>query len=107
MISRKQRLSNACTHRQYWGQYVTNDIKRDLFVLVGDNINNNDEGHTSSFGMDLNQWDSLASVIIMRNAKNHNALKVSMKKAGDFISLAGLVSLLKEAARQIKEQGGV
>lgn len=107
MISRKERLSNACTHRQYWGQYVTDDIKRELWDLVGDNIKNNDEGHTSSFGMNLWRWDTLASLIISCNPKNLNKLKSQLKANGDYLSYAGLVSLLKEAARQLKEQGGV
>lgn len=90
----------ATAHRAYHGQYVTEDIK-DL-VLKTYSV----ETLRSAFRYDkhfnsieLVNWD------MMGISLNYNhTLKMKLKENGDFITMAGIVCILKEAARQIISQ---
>lgn len=94
MFSRKDYINGNCSHGEYYSQFVTEEIK----MLV-----------TSQFGkkrikealkegehltkIPLQEWDYLAGFI-----------SPDMRKQGDYLTLSGAVSILKEAARQVAKQ---
>ena len=84
MFTRKDYLDDKCSHREYYGQFVTNSHK----ALV------------KSFNVDgsnktpLYVWDGLPFI----------TLAISMGSVGDSPTLAGKVCIFKEACRQTKEE---
>ena len=93
--TRIQRLNNACTHEQYFNQFVTPEVlstvanrfsKASLIKAIeADHHLNN---------IPLSKWDSVAFII--RPHVSH-----LLKDAGDFYTLAGGVCIAKAAARII------
>lgn len=92
--TRQQYLAGECTHAEYYGQFVTDGKKRILHRLE-DKIKRSNDPHFND--IPLKQWDQLAPAI-------YPTLSKQMKETGDCLSLAGAVCVLKEAARQMKEE---
>jgi hypothetical protein len=90
MITRKQYMSGESTHREYYGQFVTESIKNSLLVYIGKELimNSTDESFND---IPLSKWDRLPTV--------GNGLR----ECGDVPTLSGSVCIYKEAAKQIKE----
>lgn len=93
MFTRTQYLDRECSHRTYYGQFVTDATKRAVknYIGVGKLKNSTDEHFND---IPLKTWDSLPS------AYNRQA----MESCGDYLTLAGRVCIMKEAARQILEE---
>ena len=92
MKTRKMYLNNECTYREYNAQFVTKYIINLVKSNIGlDRILNSKDEHLNDIR--LSEWDRLA-----------NCINPDFKSCGDFTSLAGKVCVLKEAAKQIKEQ---
>lgn len=96
MKTRKQYMAKECTHREYYGQFVTPTIKamvlhgftrEELAASKDQNLND----------LPLERWDRLAG----GNSSTLCALR--LKEVGDLPSLGSAVCILKEAARQIIE----
>lgn len=95
MYTRKDYLNKKCTHREYYSQFVTHqirDIARFSFgvqrlkeeFLKDENLN----------GIPLGFWD---------RATNGFSCNKAMMEHGDYSTISGKVCVLKEAARQIIE----
>ena len=97
MFTRKQRLANECTHREYFAQFVTDGTRTAVLNSIGlSALKGSTDLHLND--IPLQRWDNTSFYI----------QSGSMEKAGDWLSPAGKVCILKEAARQIldAETGG-
>ena len=89
-------IPRDAAHRTYYAQFVNQKIKDTVSRLIGiDFIRASKE---SSFNdIPLYRWDFVAPAI------STHELCQKLKEVGDYATLAGLVCIAKEAARQIKE----
>jgi hypothetical protein len=100
IYTRKQLLNKECTHRQYYAQFVNEGLKNlvnrwfsteELTKAI------KEDEHLNS--IPLHRWDACSDSV-----KNSGfGLSAQLKERGDGLSLAGLVCICKEAARQIIE----
>lgn len=93
--TRKQRLDDECTHREYFAQFATAATKNIVMQRIGIKaiLTSNDDS-LNDIGLDT--WDCLPD--FPRSTFDH------MKQLGDSMSMAGKVCIYKEAAKQIKEE---
>jgi hypothetical protein len=82
--SRQDYLNNICSHREYYAQFVTEPIKAIVNHNLGNEIIASNDEHFND--IPLCKWDNLSSHV----------------STGD--SLCAKVCILKECAKQIKEQ---
>lgn len=93
VYTRKDYMSNKCTHKEYYGQLVTQGMKEHIARAIPQAL---DRSTDPSFNdIPLSTWDRIGLAYGLRN--EFNAL-------GDIKSDAGMVCVLKEAARQVKEK---
>jgi len=97
MKTRQQYLNGECSHREYHSQFVNESIIK----LVEDGIGiktilASTVPHLND--IPLKKWDALAEHF------KYMHLSAKLKEAGDYLTLAGSVCILKEAAKQIKER---
>jgi hypothetical protein len=94
MITRKDYLEGRATHSEYYGQFVS-AMHFAILNLEHEKIKNSTDKHFNDIPLEF--WQQLALP-----APTYTARK--MKEAGDYVTLAGAVCILKEAARQLKEK---
>ena len=94
-FTRKQYMDGECTHDQYYDQFVTQDLKNTVLRSIPEKqiIWSKDESFND---IPLRSWDWMARLNPVEPKK--------FKEFGDFTTLAGQVSALKAAARQIREE---
>lgn len=98
MYTRQQYLNRECTHSDYYGQFVTPAI-RDIVLSrynkkqLMDSLAQDE--HLNS--IPLASWDMLGASL----EATLTGLGAKMKEAGDYLTLSGIVCVLKTAARQI------
>jgi hypothetical protein len=87
----------ARAHRAYYSQYVTEEIKQRLLrrILLAELLNSTDQYLND---IRLGRWDA-----IVRNLPRTTVQQ--LRENGDWLSLGTGVCILKEAARQIIEEG--
>lgn len=92
MFTRKQYMNHECSHREYYAQFVTEGTRQVVLQSIGrERLEGSTDPHLND--IPLRRWD-------------HTPLWLpqgSMKERGDWLSPAGKVCILKEAARQILE----
>lgn len=94
-MTRKDRLENRCTHREYYAQFVTEDIRRMVVDRFGmDRLQRSTDPHLND--IPLQHWDALGVPFPRHIAE-------WMRAEGDFPTMAGWVCIAKEAARQAIE----
>ncbi len=93
-FSRAEYLEGRCTHREYYGQFVTEEVKREVARSIGiDKLKASRDQHFND--VPLSHWDNLS---------HSNKSLLSIPENGTrFYSLCGGVCILKEAARQLVE----
>lgn len=88
--------THRCNHREYYGQYVNDDVRGSVLTVMGENRLIQAFHLDGSFNsIPLFKWDALGVVFNFYNA---------MKTRGDTPSLEGKVYILKEAAQQIVDK---
>jgi hypothetical protein len=90
MFTRKDYLG----HRQYYAQFVNQAVKAKVSYLR-ERIKQSHDEHLND--IKLCTWDALAQSLPRFCFER-------MRELGDFMTQAGAVCILKEAAKQIKEQ---
>ena len=96
IITRQEYMNNEATHREDYGQFVSKTTKGALIerfglkkivkhIKTGDDIGHKDR-------IQLQAWDNTPLY-----------MGASLEDAGDFLTAAGKVCILKEAARQLAE----
>lgn len=93
--------SNMSAFREYYAQYVNVTVWSLVFRAFGTYrlVASIDEHFND---ISLFEWDTLARSL-MSHVEKTKCLSDQFKANGDFITLAGIVFVLKEAARQIVE----
>lgn len=93
---RSDYLSGACTHREYYAQFVTDYIKTQLVArMPAERWKESTCEHFND--IPLLWWDRNSIIATDADAK--------FRELGDYPTLAGRVCILKEAARQCREEG--
>lgn len=93
-FSRQDYLDKRCTHEEYYTQYVTKGVLSTVArVISTDRIKKSTDEHFND--IPLYHWDT---VLIPCPAN----VAWAMRHRGDFSTLAGMVCIAKEAARQIR-----
>ena len=92
MLSRKDYLSGECSHREYYAQFVSCDIKVAVVQIIGT------EALLASVDENLNdiplvKWQTIPKY----------GLAITMQECGDYLTQAGWVCIVKEAGQQIIE----
>lgn len=90
--TREQYMNNECTHRQYYAQFVTDKTKERVKIALGDKLNTTKDPAMNDIPLQI--WDTM---LLVYNAD-------VMDAANDYLTLGGKVCILKEAARQLKEE---
>jgi hypothetical protein len=86
-------MNNRCTHRQYYAQFVTEEMKSRLVQYIGlDRLLESKDEHLNDIS--LRTWDLFIA----------GPLAISLRSVGDYPTIAGNVCIAKEAARQIIEE---
>lgn len=102
-FTRADYMANRCTHRQYYGQFVSPAIKAVILRQIGRPVlMASKDGHLND--IPLAQWDAMSS-------NNKSLLAIPNELDSGFsdsngqriYSLGGGVCILKEAARQMIE----
>lgn len=98
MITRQQYLNKQATHEEYYSQFVTPFIKKIVENHIGlDKIKDSNDHHFNDIPLRL--WDNASNWL-----KYYPTVFNQLKEAGDYATLAGLVCILKQAARELKEE---
>lgn len=93
LFSRKEYLDGVCSHSEYYGQLVNESVKDAVRTHWGiERLMAARDPHLNDLPLD--GWDRIF---------NYN-LTQDIKELGDYWTIAGRVSLLKTAARQIIEE---
>ena len=96
IITRKDYLNGKYNHRQYYGQFVNDNVKLMVIDKIGiKRILNSKDEHFNDIPITI--WDNIGLPY---------GIGELLKSAQDFYTLAGQVCILKESARQIKEKYG-
>ena len=93
IYTRKDYMTNKCTHEEYYGQLVTQVMKDHIARAIPQSLARSTDPHFND--IPLSTWDRLGMMYGLRS---------EFKELGDFRSKAGIVCVLKEAARQVKEE---
>ena len=91
IFTRKDYMSDKCTHKEYYSQFVTQDIKDHVIRALHQSIAASKDSNFNDIPLDT--WDRIGAFSVQ---------SAEFKKLGDFRTAAGVVCVLKEAARQIK-----
>ena len=120
MKTRKQRLNNEVSHREYFAQFVNDEVKKAVVDNIGlDALLNSKDEHLNDIPME--KWDTLSGYA-WRRAENEETMTVwprtetdilpveinKLREAGEvgkryLPSNATLVCIYKEAGKQIIE----
>jgi len=92
MKTREQYLDGKCTHREYYAQFVSERTKSSVLSAIGlDSLLASTDKHLND--IPLKTWDRIYPGVS----------RDLWQSVGDYATLAGLVCINKEAARQIIE----
>lgn len=109
--TRQQYLNNECTHRQYYAQYVNEEVKNNLAKNISiDRLLASTDEHLNDIS--LKEWDNLSGfdfdfnrqLISRYNTIPHSIFELGKELNEGGISPATMVCIYKEAARQSIEQ---
>ena len=93
--TRKQRLNNECTHREYYAQFVNKHTIETVVRYIGEKRLLASTDQDAAFNdIPLNMWDMIHV--------GPGTVK-KLQDLGDIVTLAGAVCIHKEAARQFVE----
>ena len=94
IIDRKDYISGKVSHREWYAQFVTNETKDRISRIIGkDRIKASTDPHFND--IPLREWDAIVHTY---------GVTKRIREAGDYPTLSNGVCILKEAARQIREQ---
>ena len=96
IYTRKDYMSDKCTHEEYYGQLVTQGMKDHIVRAIPQAVARSTDPVFND--IPLSTWDRLGSAYSLRD---------EFRALGDIKSSAGVVCVLKEAARQVKAEARV
>jgi hypothetical protein len=94
MYTRRDYLNKKCTHREYYAQFVTTSYVNSVASKIG--LSRLLKSEDPDFNdIPLREWDMLPIPV------GTHSLMISLE---DYLTMAGAVSMSKEAARQAVEK---
>jgi hypothetical protein len=94
MYTRKDYIANKVSHEEYYGQFVDAFVKDKVLRFIGkERIMASIDPHFND--IPLHKWDAVFCVC-------PSDIIAKLELHGDSVSMAGLVCIAKEGARQIK-----
>ena len=94
-LSRKKLLNGECTHRQYYGQFITIGYVKMIGSVFGyETLKTALEENENLSTIKLERWDSITVPL---------GTGQLMKEQGDYLTLSAIVCIAKEGARQFLE----
>lgn len=90
-------MNNICTHSEYYGKFVSDYVKQLVRSRFGARITQSEDPNFND--IELISWDNFST----QNLRLASVCS-KFKAFGDYATLAGLVCVAKEAARQIREE---
>lgn len=91
-MSRKDYMNGVCSHREYYAQFVDSEIKGRVRFLLPQ-IEASEDEHLND--IPLKVWDNISA--------DYTGVGRKLKEADDYLTKAGWVCIVKEAARQLVE----
>lgn len=91
MKTREQYLNDECSHRDYYSQFVPDGWPEAISLMVGKKRLMKAVDDESLNSIPLSAWGSTRAPL---------GASQLMEKAGDYLTLSGIVCINKEAARQ-------
>jgi hypothetical protein len=96
MYTRKDYLDKKCTHRQYYAQFVDDNVKKRVFSLISlKKLLSAKDEYLNDIKLEL--WDRVLSPL-------PTYIGDKIRDSGTFPSLSDCVCIAKEAAKQIIEE---
>lgn len=95
MIQRQDYIDGEVSHREYYAQFVNTQILNLALRIGKSRLIASSDSHFND--IPLNEWDRLSREFIF------TGLDEQLRSCGDYLTMAGRVCILKEAARQIVE----
>lgn len=103
-FTRSDYMTKACSHEEYYGQFVTPAIRNAVKARFGDRINKSNDPHFND--IPLAQWDSFHGNPNFASTLNvpsiYRAILPAIKAAGEWLTLVTMTCISKQAARQLK-----
>lgn len=106
-FTRKQYLANECTFREFYGQFVDEETKKELLAVIPlDLILASTDEHLND--IPLKKWDSISGVLfsgsqLISRPRIRKDLADKINASSEGVSPATLVCIYKEQARQLQE----
>jgi hypothetical protein len=108
MIQRKEYMNGTFTHREYFSQFVDEEVKSEVLRKFGkERLLKSKDEHLND--LPLKEWDDLSGFtfhmgeVVSRPHSIRKELHDKLKETGEGVSPAGLVCIYKEGARQVIE----
>jgi hypothetical protein len=110
IIPRKSYMDGIVTHREYYGQFVNEHVKRTLLMYIPkEDILASTDKHLND--IPLIKWDRLSGYsrwpregFNLHGQPASMVRQLSMANAGGGVSASDLVCVYKEAAKQVQEE---
>jgi hypothetical protein len=94
MFYRHQYLTGEASHFQYYAQFASEYVKQVVEMVIGqDRISKSRDEHLNDIPLEI--WDRIGRIILT------SKLDAKMRSLGDYPTLAGLVCIAKNAAKQL------
>ena len=99
MKTRKQYIAKEITHKEFYGQFVTESVKKAVLCKISKTrLLASTDPHLND--IPLSEWDNLYPVMFQITAR-----EVARANESSGVSLSDMVCVAKAAARQIIEEG--
>ena len=103
MKTRTDYLAGNCSHREYYGQFVTENIKNYVVSMIGKRaILEATDPHLNDIA--LQKWDQLTAIRHMINTDKWREVNCCENQSTYPWSLSDQVCIAKEAARQFIDE---
>ncbi len=104
LIQRADYLAHKATHREYYSQFVTPYVKQTVIRAIGKSaiLASTDEHFND---IPLSKWDAIIGWSDFSRVPLATDLGsgAALRACGDYPTPAGIVCIMKEAAKQFKE----
>lgn len=98
LFTRAQYMNRECTHRQYYGQFVTENTRALVGRVIGlQSLRLSKDEHFND--IPLARWDGMVNGRMIPAGTD-----AKLRSLGDWLSMAAGVCILKEAAQQLLER---
>lgn len=105
MINHQDYLDGKVSHREYWAQFVDEEVKKELlsYITIKELKASKDKYFND---IPLKKWDDISGVVfigssLVNGPRVRRELAEKLREAGEGVSPASMVCIYKEMARQL------